>query len=236
MDTKNMVKKCVAEALGTLVLVLVGCGTAVIVGCSGPDGVLVTALAFGLSLSVMAYAVGPVSGCHINPAVSLAVYLTGGMSLTEMLFYMLSQIIGAFAGSGLLALFTGQASALGQNTMNTALKLAVAGAPVVEVGIGTAIIVEVVLTFIFVLAVLGATTNNDNKGTAGVAVGFALTLVHILGIGFTGTSVNPARSLAPAVICGGEALSQVWIFIVAPLAGAAIAAAVHSVLHKKAAK
>lgn len=210
---KDSFKKCVAEFIGTMVLTLFGCGTAVMLNCDTKDvaSVLITALAFGLSIVAMAYCIGNVSGCHINPAVSLGVFLNGGMSAKEFGLYVVSQIAGAFAGSGILALITGDASKLGANSS--------AGC-----GVGTAIIVEVILTFVFVLTILGVTSKKENGSVAGIVIGLTLTFVHILGIPFTGTSVNPARSIAPAVISGQ--VSDLWIFIIAPLAGAAIAAGV----------
>lgn len=217
---KDSIKKYAAEFIGTMVLTLFGCGTAVYVGCDSPAGLLTTALAFGLSIVAMAYCIGNVSGCHINPAVSLGVFLNGGMSAKDLGCYVLSQIAGAFAGSGLLALLTNQTENLGQN-----------GIP--ESGIGTAIIAEIILTFVFVLTILGVTSKTENGSVAGIVIGATLTFVHILGISITGTSVNPARSLAPAVLAGGEALSNVWVFIVAPLAGAAIAAGVWKLISSK---
>lgn len=216
-------KKYLAEAIGTMVLVLFGCGTAVMVGCGDAAGLLTTALAFGLSIVAMAYCIGNISGCHINPAVSLAVYLTGGIELKELLFYVMAQIVGAFAGSGLLALITHQTGSLGQNMLQTGVQVA---DKAVDISIGSALVIEVVLTFVFVLVILGVTSKPANSSVSGIVIGLSLTFVHILGIRFTGTSVNPARSLAPAILAGGDALSQVWIFILAPLAGAAIAAAV----------
>ncbi len=214
------IKKYVAEFIGTMVLVLFGCGTAVMFGCSMDDKVtvLVTALAFGLSIVAMAYCIGNVSGCHINPAVSLAVYLTGGMSAKDLGFYVLAQIAGAFAGSGLLEAIKGDAAGFGANSCASPW---------------TGIVVEVILTFVFVLTILGVTSKKEFSSCAGIVIGLTLTFVHILGIPFTGTSVNPARSIAPAVLAGGEAFSQIWIFIVAPLAGAALAAGVWTLIRPK---
>ncbi len=217
---KESIKKYAAEFIGTMVLVLFGCGTAVMFGCSMDDKVtvLITALAFGLSIVAMAHCIGNVSGCHINPAVSLAVFLTGGMSAKDLGFYVLAQIAGAFAGSGLLEIVKGDAAGYGANSC---------------ADIGTGIVVEVVLTFVFVLTILGVTSKKEFGSSAGIVIGLTLTFVHILGIPFTGTSVNPARSLAPAILAGGEALSQIWIFIAAPLAGAALAAGVWTVIRPK---
>ncbi|MBQ7739663.1 MAG: aquaporin [Eubacterium sp.] len=228
-------KQCIAEIIGTCVLVTVGCGTAMLVGCDAQNGCgyILTALAFGLTIVGMAYCVGNISGCHINPAVSLGVLISGGMSFIEFLQYILSQCVGAFIGTGILAAIfsaggvedkTGGFGANGLAGVNGSI---VAG-----------LVTEVVLTFIFVLTILGVTSKKANHGSfGGVVIGFTLTLVHILGIGLTGTSVNPARSLAPAVVAalGGniEPLSQLWIFIVAPLAGAALAALVYKFLEKE---
>lgn len=220
---KDSIKKYVAEFIGTMVLVLFGCGTAVIFGCSMDDKVtvLITALAFGLSIVAMAYCVGNVSGCHINPAVSLAVFLTNGMNAKDLGFYVLAQIAGAFAGTGILAAVKGNAEGFGANSC----------AKGISPGIG--LIVEVILTFVFVLTILGVTSKKENSSSAGIVIGLTLTFVHILGIPFTGTSVNPARSIAPAIFTGGEALSQLWIFVAAPLAGAALAAGVWTFIRPK---
>lgn len=217
---KESIKKYAAEFIGTMVLVLFGCGTAVMLPCdiSNAASVLTTALAFGLSIVAMAYCIGNVSGCHINPAVSLAVFLTGGMNAKDLGFYVLAQIAGAFAGSGLLEAVKGEAVGYGANSTTN---------------IGVGIIVEVILTFVFVLTILGVTSKKENSSVAGIVIGLTLTFVHILGIPFTGTSVNPARSLAPAILAGGEALSQVWIFILSPLAGAALAAGVWTIIRPK---
>ncbi len=222
---KSMIKKCVAECIGTCVLVLIGCGTAMTVGCNGA-GYLITALAFGLSIVAMAYSIGNISGCHVNPAVSFAVYMNGGLNTREFLSYVISQCAGSFIGTLLLRLIfmlgdkndctaaDGKDWGMGANTL--------AG---VDDNILAGFIVEIVLTFIFVMAILGVTSKKANHGSfGGLVIGLSLTLVHILGIGLTGTSVNPARSLFPAVFALGDAIAQVWIFIIAPFIGAGLAA------------
>ncbi|MBR2134110.1 MAG: aquaporin [Eubacterium sp.] len=228
------VKKYIAEFIGTSVLVTLGCGTAMLVGCNSMQGsgYLLTALAFGLTIVGMAYCIGNISGCHINPAVSLGVLLSGGMSVKDFVGYVISQILGALAGSGFLAIVfktgfvTDMTGAFGSNGLDG-----------VNGKVLPAILVEVVLTFIFVLTILGVTSKKAGHGSfGGLIIGLTLTLVHILGIGLTGTSVNPARSIGPAVVAavsGNTApLGSLWIFIVAPLIGAAIAAVCYKVLEK----
>ncbi len=225
-------KKLIAEFIGTMVLVIMGCGTAMLVGCDAAagGGYILTALAFGLTIVGMAYCVGNISGCHINPAVSLGVLLSGGMKAKEFVGYVIAQCLGALAGAGILALIfktggvTDMTGAFGSNGLSGVNGSAVAG-----------IIVEIVLTFIFVLTILGVTSPNAKHGSfGGLVIGLTLTLVHILGIGLTGTSVNPARSIGPAIVAAitgnSEPISCVWIFIVAPLLGAAIAAIVYKFL------
>ena len=203
-------KKYIAEMVGTFVLVLVACGVAVVTG-----NVIATSLAFGLVIVAMAYSIGNVSGCHINPAVSLAMLLTGKLRFLEFLGYVAAQILGALAGSAVLGVILKSFKLLGANGY---------GGDFGASSVWIALIVEVILTFIFVVAILGVTSKKEYNGTAGIVIGSTLTLVHLIGIYFTGTSVNPARSLAPALLQGGEALSQVWVFIVAPLVGATLAA------------
>lgn len=218
------IKKYLAEFFGTMVLVLFGCGTAVVTGGltggagSGTLGVVAIALAFGLAIVAAAYAIGHVSGCHVNPAVSLAVLINGGMSFVDFIGYVIAQIAGAFAGSGILLFITKNTDlpeGFGSNGFGeaSAVQLTTAGA----------VVVEIVLTFVFVMTILGVTSSKKTSHIAGIVIGLTLTFVHIIGIPLTGTSVNPARSLAPAVFQGGEALSQVWVFILAPLVGAALA-------------
>jgi aquaporin Z len=225
-------KKYIAEFIGTLVLVTLGCGTAMLVGCSSEQGsgYLLTALAFGLTIVGMAYCVGNISGCHINPAVSLGVLLSGGMTVSDFIGYVIAQCLGAFAGAGLLAAIfslgsvTDMTGGYGSNGLAGVNGSAAAG-----------LLVEIVLTFIFVLTILGVTSKKANHGSfAGIVIGFTLVLVHILGIGLTGTSVNPARSIGPAIVAAisgnSEPISCLWVFIVGPLVGAALAAVVYKFL------
>lgn len=206
---------------GTMVLVLMGCGSAVFNGgCGTPAQVLMVAVAFGLSVVAMAYAIGGVSGCHINPAITLGCMLSGRMKNVEGILYMVFQVIGAFIGSGIIYLLT-------QNIDMAYATTTGANACAPGVSLLGGFLAEVVFTFVFVLVVLG--TTDAKKGAdnfAGLAIGLSLVLVHIVCIPITGTSVNPARSIAPAVFEGGAALSQLWIFIVAPFVGAALSALV----------
>lgn len=213
-----MKKEYLAEMIGTMVLVLMGCGTAVSLNC-GVDtaSVVGTAVAFGLAVVAMAYTIGGISGCHINPAITLGCLISKRISPKDAGMYMVFQVIGAFIGSGLLALLVSQVGAAGTQT----------GANSCANGPVAACIVETILTFVFVLVVLGTTDSKKGAGNfAGLAIGLSLILVHLVGIHYTGTSVNPARSIAPAVFEGGDALSQLWAFIVGPFAGAALAAVV----------
>jgi len=228
----NSMKKYIAELIGTCVLVFMGCGTAMLVGCDAASGsgYLLTALAFGLSIVAEAYCIGNISGCHVNPAVSLAVLMNGGMKVNEFVGYVISQIIGAFVGSALLAVIftTGQVKdatgGFGANGLAGVNGSAVAG-----------LLVEIALTFIFVLTILGVTSKKAGHGSfGGLIIGLTLTFVHILGIGLTGTSVNPARSIAPAVFAAAngnmDPLIALWIFIAGPLIGAALAACAYRFL------
>ena len=228
-------KKYISEFIGTLVLVVMGCGTAMLVGCNAAfgGGYILTALAFGLVIVGMAYCVGNISGCHINPAVSLGVLISGGMSVKDFIAYVIAQCAGAFAGAGILyAIFdlgkvTDMTGGFGSNGLAGVGDNAVAG-----------LLVEVVLTFIFVLTILGVTSKKAGHGSfAGVVIGLTLTLVHILGIGLTGTSVNPARSFGPALMAmidGNNApMGALWVFIVGPLVGSALAALVYKFLEKE---
>lgn len=224
-------KKCIAEFIGTFTLVLVGCGTAMLVGCKSDTGCgyILTAFAFGLVIVGMAYTVGNVSGCHINPAVSLAVLISGRMSITDFIFYVISQCLGAISGAACLKIIF----SMGQVTDMTG-GLGSNGLAGVNDSIGAGLIVEILLTFIFVLVILGVTDSKYNHGSfGGVVIGFALVMVHILGIGLTGTSVNPARSIGPAIFAGGAALSSLWVFIVGPFIGAALAALIYKLIAKK---
>ena len=217
-----MVKKFFAEFIGTFVLVLFACGTAAVVGCAtdSPDvAYLLTALAFGLVIVAMAYSIGNVSGCHINPAVSLGVLLTGGMNIKEFCVYVIAQFAGATAGAAVLGAVTGDFTSLGQNGLY-------------DGDILKSLIIEVILTCVFVLVILGVTSKKKFEKCAGLVIGLTLTLVHIFGIHFTGTSVNPARSFGPAILVGGDALSCVWVFIVAPLVGGALAALIYTFVIK----
>lgn len=222
-------KKYVAEFIGTLVLVLFGCGSAAIAGQT--LGTLGIALAFGLSIVAMAYAIGDISGCHVNPVVSLAMLLSKRMSLKDFTGYVLAQVLGALAGSGILMFIVQCFSSSISQTGLGANGFAAASA--VQLSMTGAIVVEIVLTFVFVMTILGVTSNEKTSHMGGLVIGLSLTFVHIMGIPLTGTSVNPARSLAPAIFLGGEALSQVWVFIVAPLIGAALAALVFQYLYSK---
>lgn len=205
-----------------MVLVLMGCGTAVSLNC-GVDtaSVVGTAVAFGLAVVAMAYTIGGISGCHINPAITLGCLLSGRMNAKDALLYMIFQVVGAFIGSCILYLFVQQVGADGTTT----------GANACASGPVAALIIEIVLTFIFVLVVLGTTDEKKGAGNlAGLAIGLSLILIHLVGIHYTGTSVNPARSLAPAVFEGGEALAQLWAFFIGPFIGAAAAAGVWKLL------
>lgn len=228
-------KSYIAEFIGTCALVTLGCGTAMLVGCDAASGCgyLLTAFAFGLTIVGMAYCVGNISGCHINPAVSLGVLMTGGMTIKDFIGYVISQCLGALAGTGLLAAIfslggvADKTGGFGSNGLAGVNGSSVAG-----------LIVEIVLTFFFVFTILGVTSKKGNHGSfAGVVIGFTLVLVHILGIGLTGTSVNPARSFGPAVVAaisGNTApIAALWVFIVAPLIGAALAACIWNFLSKE---
>lgn len=218
-------RKYIAEFIGTCTLVLFGCGIAVV---SGGD-LVATSLAFGLAIVASAYVIGNISGCHVNPAVSLAMLIQGKLSLKEFGFYVLAQVLGAFAGTCILYLVLTNTDlgtlALGANGY--------ASLSATNITLLGAIVVEVVLTFIFIYTILGVTSDNSKSNIAGLVIGLTLTFVHLLGIRLTGTSVNPARSLAPAVFLGGEALKQVWVFIVAPFVGSALAAIVFKYLNKE---
>jgi aquaporin Z len=217
-------KKYVAEFIGTFVLVLFGCGTAALSGgIGGVTGIVGIALAFGLSIVAMAYCIGNVSGCHINPAVSFAMLLSKRMSGKDFVGYVIAQVLGAILASAILMAIINSAdlggvaaTGLGQDGFGEA--------SAVGLSMGGAFLVEVILTFVFVMTVLGVTASEKMGSVAGIVIGLTLAFVHIMGIPLTGTSVNPARSLAPAIFMGGQALEQVWLFIAAPLLGAAVAA------------
>lgn len=207
-------KKYIAEFTGTLMLTLIACGIAVTTG-----NYLGIALAFGLVVIACAYSIGNVSGAHINPAVSLGFALTGQMKWAEFGKYVCAQVLGAIAGSGILSIITESTKSLGANGYDGSVWIA--------------LLVEVILTFIFVLTILGVTDKKENTHVTGIVIGLTLTLVHLFGIHFTGTSVNPARSIGPALFQGGDALSQVWVFILAPMIGAALAAYFFKYILKK---
>lgn len=222
-------KKCVAEFIGTMVLVLIGCGTAMLVGCDAANGggYILTALAFGLVIVAMAYSIGNISGCHINPAVSLGVLMTGGMTGKEFLAYVIAQTLGAFTGSGILALIF-----ISGDVIDKTGGMGANGLAGVNGNWLSGLLVECLLTFVFVLTILGVTSKKKGHGSfAGLVIGLSLTLVHILGIGLTGTSVNPARSIGPAVAAAlngnTDPLKCLWVFIVGPVIGAAFAAYMH---------
>ncbi len=219
-----MNKKLFAEALGTMTLVLMGCGAAVLNGGAGSvAAVLTIAFAFGLSIVAMAYTIGGISGCHLNPAVTLGFMLSKRMEAKEGVLYMIAQVVGALVGSAILYSMTSAMGIEGTGANGFAEGLLI-----------PAFIAEVVFTFIFVLVILGSTdSSNSAPQFAGLIIGLTLVLVHIVCIPVTGTSVNPARSIAPAVFAGAEALSQLWLFIVAPFIGAALSALAWKVLSTK---
>ena len=211
------IKKYVAECIGTMVLVIFGCGTAMLLG-PGKSGAayIATALAFGLTIVAMAYSVGNISGCHINPAVSFGVFITGGISLKDFIGYIIAQFAGALTGTGILAMIWG----MGGLTDKTGF---------------AGFFVEIILTAIFVFAILGVTSKKAKHGSfGGLVIGLTLTVVHLFGIGLTGTSVNPARSFGPAfcAMCGGnfKPIAALWAFLLGPMIGAAIAAIAYKFL------
>lgn len=227
-------KKYLAECIGAMTLVVLGCGTAMLVGCDAVNGggYILTALAFGLTIVAMAYSIGNVSGCHINPAVSLAMLIRGDLSVKDFIGYVISQCAGALIGAGLLSLIfklggvSDMTGGLGSNGLSGVGGSALAG-----------LLVEIVLTYIFVTAILGVTSKKANHGSfAGLVIGLTLVVVHILGIGLTGTSVNPARSFGPALVAAlsgnSEPLAALWVFIVGPMIGSALAACVYKALEK----
>lgn len=216
-------KKYYAEFLGTLVLVLFGTGIAVV----SEGNLVATALAFGLAIIAEAYVIGDISGCHVNPAVSLAMLISKKMSRKDFFYYVIAQILGALAGTAILYAILSNTSlgtiALGANGFGdySATHLTLVGA----------LITEIVLTCIFVYTILGVTSDEKYSRVAGIVIGLTLTFVHLLGINLTGTSVNPARSLAPAIFLMGDAIKQVWVFIVGPLIGGTLAACIYSYLN-----
>ena len=225
------IKKYVAELIGTMVLVLMGCGSAVIAGSAiGFSGI---AFAFGLSVVAMVYAIGAISGCHINPAISIAMLVAGKLSVKDTAFYVVFQCVGAIIGAGILyAIAVGgptfNAANLGQNGYGIASPAGY--------NLASALIAEIVLTFIFLLVVFGSTSERAPKGFAGLAIGLTLVLIHLVAIPIDGTSVNPARSLGPAIFAGisdTTALSQLWLFIIAPIIGGILAALVWKTFKQK---
>lgn len=226
------IRKLVAEFLGTAILVFIAVGAATLsfgfhlAGLSYAAGIVMTSLAFGLVLIALVYAIGPISGCHINPAVTIGFVASGRMKIQEAIGYWIAQFLGGIAGAfllwGVLAsspFYSKSQVGLGADGYGNASHL--------KVSMGGAFLIEVILTFIFVMVVLFATSKIAREAMAGLAIGVALIFVHIVGIALTGTSVNPARSLGPALVLGGTALSQVWLFIVAPLVGGIVAAVVY---------
>lgn len=214
-------KKLAAEFIGTFTLVLFGCGAAVLAG-TGHVGQLGIAFAFGLAIVAMAYGIGPISGCHVNPAVSFGAFLARRMSATEMAQYWIAQVLGAVAGAGVLYVIASGAPgfemgewALGSNGWGEGY--------LGEYSMTAALVFEIVATFLFLVVILGSTHALAPVGFAGLAIGLTLVAIHIVGIQVTGVSVNPARSIGPAVFAQGAALSQLWLFIVAPLVGAGLA-------------
>ena len=224
-------KKYLAEMVGTMVLVLMGCGVAVSLNCSSNCAdvanaatVIGTSLAFGLAVVAMAYTIGGISGCHINPAITLGCLLSKRISGKDAIMYMVFQVIGAFIGSAILYALTENSELCGTGANACQEGVSVVGG----------LIAEIVFTCVFVLVVLGTTDSKKGAGAfAGLAIGLSLVLVHLVCIRYTGTSVNPARSIAPAVFQGGVALEQLWIFIVGPFVGAAIAAGIWKIIGEK---
>ncbi len=210
-------QKFVAEFIGTLTLVLFGCGAAVLGG--EHVGQLGIALAFGFAIVAMAYGIGAISGCHVNPAVSLAAFVAGRMNARDLVLYWIAQFLGALVGAGILAAIAGTAGGLGQNGWGPGYNG--------EFSMQAALIFEVVMTALFVIVILGSTSSAAPAGFAGLAIGITLAVIHIVGIQVTGVSVNPARSFGPAVLVGGQALAQLWLFFVAPAIGAIIGGALY---------
>lgn len=234
----TMMRKFLTELLGTALLVFFGVGVATLMfgfkfdGGSVAAGVVATALAFGLVLLALAYALGPISGCHVNPAVTMGALLAGRLPLVEAVGYWVAQFVGGILGAlvlwGMLntsPLYSTSRTGLGTNGYGVASDI--------HIGVGGAFLAEVVLTALFVFVILGVTSRLGNAATAGIVIGLSLTVAHLIGIPITGTSVNPARSLGPALIVGGTALSQVWLFIVAPLVGGIAAAGLHWLVYPR---
>lgn len=219
-----MTKSFLAEVIGTAILVLFGCGAAVLMGAQ--IGMMGIALAFGLAIVAAAYGIGPISGAHLNPAVSLGAFLAGRMTGAALATYVVAQLIGALIGAAILyVIASGQASydiavnGLGQNGYGAGY--------LGEYSLTSALIFEAVMTFLFVTVILGATQDGAPTELAGLAIGLTLAAIHLVGINVTGVSVNPARSFGPAVFVGGKAMADLWVFIAAPLAGGALAGIIH---------
>lgn len=221
-------KKYLAEMFGTFVLTLLGCGAAVSLNCAQGASSVGTAIAFGLAVVAMAYTIGGISGCHINPAITLGVFLSGRMSGKDAGMYIVFQVIGAIIAAAVLAGIISTVPEAGIKDVILGGGVHHTGANTCAAGTTNGLIVEIVLTFIFVMVVLGATarTNGATNNFAGLAIGLSLILIHLVGISFTGTSVNPARSIGPALFEGGKALNDLWVFIVGPFIGGALAAVV----------
>jgi len=223
-------KKYSAELIGTMALVLIGCGSAVIAGkFIGFTGI---SFAFGLTVLAMVYAIGSISGCHINPAITIAMLVAGKIKGKDAIFYVIAQCIGGIIGAGILwAIASGitgfslASTGLGQNGFG-------AHSPA-GYSLAACFIAEVVLTALFLFVIFGSTHDKAPKGFAGISIGFTLVLIHLIGIPITGTSVNPARSLGPAVFVGGDALAQLWLFIVAPIIGGIISALIWKYIFDK---
>lgn len=218
-------KKLVAEFIGTFWLVLGGCGSAVL-ACNYPGagiGFVGVALAFGLTVVTIAYGLGHISGAHLNPAVSIGLWIGGRFDGKELIGYIVAQILGGIAAAGILyVIATGNGSAIGTFASNGYGDLSPG-----KYSMEAALVCEVVMTFIFLLVILGATDDRAPKGFAGLAIGLCLTLIHLISIPVTNTSVNPARSTSQAIFAGGESLSQLWLFWIAPIAGAILAGLVY---------
>jgi len=219
-----MSKVFIAEVIGTAILVLFGCGAAVLMGAE--IGMLGISLAFGLAIVAAAYGIGPISGAHLNPAVSLGAFLSGRMSAASLVTYVIAQLVGAVIGAAVLYLIasgkTGYdiaVNGLGQNGYGAGY--------LGEYSLTSALVFETVMTFLFVTVILGATQDGVPAGFAGLAIGLTLAAIHLVGINVTGVSVNPARSFGPAVFVGGKAVADLWVFIAAPLAGGALAGVLH---------
>lgn len=226
-------KKYIAEFIGTFTLTLFGCGSAALSGgIDGKLGILGISMAFGLSIVAMAYAIGDISGCHINPAVSLAMLISKKLDVKDFVGYIVAQVLGGVAAAGVLSFIINSSANLGSVAEVGLGQNGFGSASYVGLSMGGAIVVEIILTFVFLLTILGVTAKAKTGTVAGLVIGLCLAFVHILGIPLTGTSVNPARSFGPALLLGGQALSQVWVFIVAPLIGAALAAIVWNAVCK----